>query len=157
MASVVSDLIEVCIFRVADDRPEVLLLRRAPGEMLYPGVWQIVTGSIHDGETAVDAARRELAEETGLTPSGFWVVPWTSSFYEPKRDLLHVIPFFAARVPPGAEVILSEEHDRALWLPFPEGEERLIWRGQRQGLQIVRQYIAGGEEAALWSEIHPSR
>jgi 8-oxo-dGTP pyrophosphatase MutT (NUDIX family) len=153
MPVVVSDLIEVCIFRLAREVPEVLLLRRAPRETLYPGIWQIVTGSIHDGETAVDAARRELAEETGLLPSGFWVVPWTTSFYEPGRDLLHVIPFFAAQVPPGAEVILSEEHDQALWLPFPEGELRLIWPGQRQGLEMVRRYIVEGEAAAGWSEI----
>lgn len=155
MPEVVSDIIEVCVFRRRGSECEVLLLRRAPDETLYPGVWQIVTGSIDRGESAVDAARRELAEETGLLPVRFWTVPWVSSFYEPARDLLHVMAFFAAEAAPDTEVRLSAEHDRAAWLPFQEASARLVWPAQRQGLEVVRHYIAGGEPAAGFSEISP--
>ncbi len=44
-------------------RPDqVLLLERRD----RPGFWQSVTGSLEPGEAPRDAARRELAEETGL-------------------------------------------------------------------------------------------
>ena len=132
---------------------EVLLLRRAPGEMLYPGVWQIVTGSIDEGESAVQAMLREMKEETGLVPEQIWTVPWISSFYEPARDLLHQMPFFAAKVAPEAEVHLSAEHDRAEWLSFDEASARLVWPAQRQGLETARRYIAGNEPAMGFSEL----
>ena len=153
MPSVVSDIIEVCVFRRAGNGPEVLLLRRAPDETLYPGVWQIVTGAIDKGENAVDAARRELREETGVAPMRFWTVPWVSSFYEPARDLLHVMAFFAAEAAPDAEIRLSSEHDRSEWLPFHEASGRLVWPAQRQGLEVVRKYILGDEPAAGYSEL----
>ncbi len=45
---------------------EVLLLRRADRDTF----WQSVTGSLEAGETPIEAARRELEEETGFDGSG---------------------------------------------------------------------------------------
>ena len=50
----------VVVFR-GDD---VLLVQR--GKQPYDGFWSLPGGEIRWGETAVDAARRELQEETGL-------------------------------------------------------------------------------------------
>ena len=56
-----SVLVVVC----TDDGETLLLLRRQPFEF-----WQSVTGSLLAGETHEQAARRELAEETGLRDEG---------------------------------------------------------------------------------------
>ena len=64
MPIVLSTMVEVCVFRFSADHPEYLLLKRAPEEPLYPNIWQMVTGSVEAGETAVVAALRELEEET---------------------------------------------------------------------------------------------
>lgn len=50
---------------VHTDAGEVLQLRRREP----PDFWQSVTGSLNPGETPLQAARRELREETGLDPS----------------------------------------------------------------------------------------
>jgi dATP pyrophosphohydrolase len=148
-------IVEVCVFRFRDSQPEVLLLRRAAGEALYPGVWQNVTGSVHRGENSLTAARRELAEETGLTPLRFWIVPHISTFYDRARDAVISIPYFAAQVGSEERPVLSDEHDAFDWLSFSDAWERLVWPGQREGLKIVHEYIVGGEEASRLSEVPP--
>ena len=44
----------------------VLALRRSPRRDAGAGLWEVPAGRIRPGEEPLDAARRELAEETGL-------------------------------------------------------------------------------------------
>jgi 8-oxo-dGTP diphosphatase len=59
--------VAACIVRDAEGR--VLLARRRP-DQISPGFWEIPGGKIEPGETAHDAAVRELYEETGVAASG---------------------------------------------------------------------------------------
>ncbi len=56
-----------CTFLVAADGSLLLQLRddKAPA---YPSVWGLPGGAIEPGETPIEAAVRELMEETGLAP-----------------------------------------------------------------------------------------
>jgi len=141
-------IIEVCVFRFVHDHPEYLLLQRSADEPIHPSLWQFISGSINDGEKATDAALREMSEETALTPHLFWVVPHVNTFYDHAYDAVNLSPFFAAQVHVGDEPTLSAEHQRYEWLRYPEARRRLVWPGQRQGLEIVKDYIIGGEAAA---------
>ena len=51
---------------------QVLLLERAD----HPGYWQSVTGSQDPGETLLDTATREIAEETGLNAADYQLTDW---------------------------------------------------------------------------------
>jgi len=75
LATILSQIVEVCIFRWIAGEPQYLLLQRADDEELYPDIWQIVTGSIKKNESTDKAALRELEEETGLCLKRFWTVP----------------------------------------------------------------------------------
>lgn len=153
MPEVRSRFVEVCVFRFRSDAPEFLLLRRSRDEKVYPGLWQFVTGKVRPGEHAVDAARREMEEETGLVPIRFWTVPHCSTFYDPGADAVEVVPFFAAQVDEGSAPRLSREHEECLWLPPPAARDRLVWPGQRGGLEAILGSIAGGGEAGLRSRL----
>lgn len=153
MASIACKIIEVCIFKLENDRPWYLLLRRAKNEKLYPGIWQFVSGSIENGEKAVDAALREFQEETGMKLKGFWVVPFVNSFYDPDWDTVNLSPLFAAHVGAGDNPRLSAEHDEFGWIPYEEARRKLVWPGQREGMRIVHEVIVGGEEAARLTKI----
>ena len=148
MASVVSRIVEVCIFRFAGNGVEYLLLKRAKNDSLYPGIWQWVTGSIQEGEKALDAALRESREETGLTANRFWIVPHVTMFYEPVHDRIHCSPLLALQVEDGVDPVLSHEHEEFLWVPYAEARRRLVWPGQREGLDMVNDFIVTGEEGA---------
>ncbi|MBF8248861.1 MAG: hydrolase, NUDIX family protein, partial [Bacteroidetes bacterium] len=87
-------IVEICVFRRAAGKVQYLILKRSENEKIYPGIWQIATGSIEAGETAVDAALRELKEETGVTPGRLWIVPHVNSYYVADKDTLGHSIFF---------------------------------------------------------------
>jgi len=124
-----------------DGEAEFLLLRRAKDEELYPGMWQMITGRIEADETAVECARREIREETGIECPTLVVVPYIASFYFAPDDSIHHVPVFAAEVAGDAPVHLSDEHDEHAWLSFDAAWERLVFPGHREGLRILREYL----------------
>jgi 8-oxo-dGTP pyrophosphatase MutT (NUDIX family) len=129
------------------------VLCRSLTDELYPGIWQIVTGTIGETERAVDAALREVMEETRFSPSRFWTVPHVNVFFDRSADAMHLSPMFAMQVEPAAEPWLSDEHSAYEWLTVREAARRLVWPGQRKGVRTVEEFIAGGEEAMRLGEI----
>ena len=45
---------------------KVLMLKRPDVCRSFPGMWSLVSGKLEEGETPVEAARREVMEETGI-------------------------------------------------------------------------------------------
>lgn len=65
---------------VARDTGRVLMLQRAlDDDDPAGGTWEFPGGSIEDGETPEQAARREFAEEVGCEANGQIVAEWTSA------------------------------------------------------------------------------
>lgn len=153
MPIIACKIIEVCVFKFEKDRPWYLLLHRSKNEKMYPDIWQFVSGSIEVEEKAMDAAHRELIEETGLKPKGFWVVPFVNSFYDPEWDSVNLSPLFAAQVNSGDEPKLSHEHDQFEWCLLEDAVGKLVWPGQKEGMKIVHEYIVKGEKAAKLTRI----
>ncbi|GGY28487.1 dihydroneopterin triphosphate diphosphatase [Paludibacterium paludis] len=100
---------------------EVLLIERAD----RPGLWQSVTGSREGGETLLETARREVAEETGLCGDELKFADWGySTRYE-------IYPQWRHRYPEG--VTHNVEHAFGLCLPAPvpvvlSPDEHIAWR-----------------------------
>jgi dihydroneopterin triphosphate diphosphatase len=153
MIPLVSRIVEVCVFRFMHDRAEYLVLQRAFSESVHPGMWQIITGTVMEGERGQQTALRELREETGLGPKRFWALPMLTSFYDTRRQEIDLCPVFAAQVLPDARTVLSDEHRACDWLPYAEIRRRLVWPSHRQAVDIVDEYIVRGEEAAVRLEI----
>jgi 8-oxo-dGTP pyrophosphatase MutT (NUDIX family) len=148
MIPVISNIVEVCVFRFRNDRIEYLLLKRAMNERIHPGMWQLITGTTTEGERGVRTAIREMQEETGLVPVHFWSVPVLTSFYDRYSGSLHHCPVFAAQVDAGVGVRISEEHCEFAWLPLVEARLRLVWPSHRAVVEMVDSIIVRGEEAA---------
>ena len=153
MSIIAFRIVEVCVFKFEKDQPKYLLLHRSKTERIYPGIWQLISGSIEEGEKAVNAALREFKEETGLMPKKFWVVPYAGSFYDPDYDALNLTAFFAAEVDEISHPKLCEEHYEYGWFSYEETVQKLVWPGQKKGLEIVHEYIVKGQEAGVLTEI----
>ncbi len=157
MPKTVSQIVEVCVFRIVKRESRFLLLKRSADEKVYPGIWQIVTGRIEENEHSVAAALREVREETGFSPHRFWRLPFVNSFYEPVKDLIHLCPYFAAEVSGEADPVLSSEHQEYQWCTFEKAQALLPWSGQRKGVGIVHHHIIPGSEESRLLEIPPGR
>jgi dihydroneopterin triphosphate diphosphatase len=139
--------VEVYVFRRRAGRVEFLALRRAPGRNLG-GVWQPVTGRLEFGESAVRGAAREVLEETGFTPLRWWALESMTLYFDALLDRVVVLPLFAAEVPAGSRVEISDEHDRARFVPRTTAARLFLWDAQRTGLDAVaRQVLRGGARA----------
>jgi len=155
MPTIVCRIVEVCVFRFHNSGPEYLLLHRAHDEELYPDSWQIASGGIEAGETAIETALREVEEETKLPLRRMWVVPHVNVFYDPRHDVVHHSPVFAVETDPQAEPVLSHEHQAYEWCTQERAKTLLVWPGQVKALEIVHEYIVRGRTAAALAEIFP--
>lgn len=153
MVHITCNLIELCAFKIENRKTYFLLLHRTKKEKLYPNIWQMITGSIKKNEKAVDAAIRELKEETGLKPLHLWLVPLTFSFFNSQKDSLILSPFFAAQVKCVDSIDLSREHDDYGWFTINKAREKLILPSWKKGIKIVYDYIVRNREVNGFSKI----
>lgn len=120
-----------------------MLKRSAPFEF-----WQSVTGSLEDGESAVDTAHRELSEETGLANEGNLVDSG-------RRRIFTIDPRWRKRYAPGItenteyewhfclqnplDVRIDDaEHSAWQWVSIDEAIERVWSWTNREALQLLR-------------------
>ncbi len=136
MPRIVSDIVDVYVYRLVDSGPEFLLLKRSAGGALG-GTWQLVHGHIADGETAVRAAVREVREETGLRVEMLHQLERINTFFMAAEDEIHLCPGFAARVAPNDIVVLNDEHSASEWREPDAAVARLMWPGLKQGIREV--------------------
>ena len=129
---------------VVHDGDRVLLLHRRPERGNY---WQPITGSIEDGESPLDTARRELREETGhsgepepLDLSQSFLIE--SHFLESR----HPAPIIASEVAYAAALdsrlplrLDAAEHDTFGWFTLAEARERIRWTDDREALERMEQ------------------
>ena len=119
-------------------KTKYLLLRRSSAYLT--GTWQMVTGGIHEGEKAYEAAIREILEETGLTPKSLYSADAMETFYMKAIDKVMSVPVFVAFIEEEVEVALSpKEHDAYEWLDFQQARERLLFSEQRRVIAIVHE------------------
>lgn len=123
---------------------QVLLLERAA----HPGYWQSVTGSQEAGESLVDTALREVAEETGIAARPNALRDWqrTNTFeifpewryrYAPgvSHNTEHVFSLEVATAQPIR--IAPDEHLDYCWLPWREAAEKCFSWSNREAILML--------------------
>ena len=139
--------VQVCVFiarRAAAGWDYLLLKRVARGD----DFWQGVSGGVGDEETPAAAARREMLEETGLTPLRLEDAGHTYTFplaekwrdlYEPDVTTIREHVFFAEVAPASQPVLDPRAHDRYCWRSLDDALALLCWPENIAGLRHVHQ------------------
>ncbi|MFJ7208675.1 NUDIX hydrolase [Streptomyces sp. NPDC098789] len=116
--------VDLAVFTVRDGRLHVLLIRR--GQEPYAGAWALPGGFVLPRESAEAAARRELAEESGLPGSvvADLHLEQLRTYSEPDRDprMRVVSVAFTALVPdmPEPAAAGGGDAEHARWMPLGE-------------------------------------
>lgn len=136
----------VVALRRATGGHEILLLRRTGSNA---GEWCQIAGSIEPGETAWQAALREMREETGLIPSRLYSADLCEQFYEIGTDSIWIAPVFVAYVDSEATVRLNEEHSEYCWTSLDRAGDLVPFPGQKTMLTHIRRWFVEREPCRL--------
>ncbi|MGN0098610.1 MAG: NUDIX hydrolase [Candidatus Methanomethylophilaceae archaeon] len=99
---------------------KVLMLKRPAACHSFPGKWSLVAGKIEPGETPIEAAKREILEETSILVGGPDAV--VRPFYVREGNILWKVNGMLFRVS-FANPHINEENEAFQWVPVEEISE----------------------------------
>lgn len=106
----------------------------------YGKHWDYPKGHLEEGETAWQAAVRELREETGIRQVdrvGRFERDMHYAFHSPKKgNIAKTVTYFLGQTRE-EQVKLSDEHTGHEWLPYEEASARLTYDNAREMLQAA--------------------
>lgn len=108
------------------------------------GHWDLPKGKLEAGETNMEAAIRELKEETGLLAD---IVPGFEQsihymFKGPDGELIEKeVTFFLGKASE-EKVTLSDEHLYYKWLSLEDAVKQVTFSNAKQVLKMADQYLA---------------
>jgi bis(5'-nucleosidyl)-tetraphosphatase len=110
----------------------------------YGKHWDYPKGHLEAKETPLDAARRELTEETGIEE--IQILPGfarqiTYFFREKKKGVVRKTVVFYLGQTSVTEIKLSEEHVGFAFLPYQEARRRLTFPSARQVLEEADKFL----------------
>jgi len=109
------------------------------------GHWDFAKGKLEDGETKIEAAIRELHEETEL--SGVEIKPGfeESLLYRFKdftgKMIEKTVHFFVGQLLEKGEVQLSHEHKDYKWLPYNQAIQLLTYQNAKDVLSHADAFL----------------
>lgn len=136
----------VVLFREGEER-SYLLLRSA---LTRRPVWEFPKGALEEGESEMEAAQREMAEETGLQASDYAVLDgfheeehyyFTRGAGAERRLIQKRVSYFLAEWRSG-EVRLSPESTRYVWAPTTDAQRLLRFPEKRRVLAAAERWLA---------------
>ncbi len=139
--------IQVCVFlfRQGKHGREYLLLHRVVKEGPF---WQGVTGALEEGEILLQAAAREVLEETGFRPAKICSIDfkysfpvkgeWRKSFRPGPVEIIEHV--FVAEVD-GRDPTLSREHEAFGWHAPGEAVRMVKWPANVEGIRRCEAFL----------------
>ena len=131
------------VFVIVRRGGEYLVLHRSPRGGAY---WHSVAGALEDGESYLDAARRELLEETGLAAEPVEFGEQYAHRLDESSEFRALFPSgteqilvcgFLVEAPQGWEPQLDHEHDDYRWCSRDEALGLLYWPEARACLSSL--------------------
>jgi 8-oxo-dGTP pyrophosphatase MutT (NUDIX family) len=102
-------------------------------------------GHPDQGESAAEAARREVREETGLEAELVEKLDDIRYWYARGGErVMKIVSFFLFRYRAGSIEDHDHEVEEALWIPLEEAPDRLAYKGEQEMATIALSRVAEG-------------
>lgn len=145
------NVFDVWVFRRSGDRPQFLLMytseEKATRHFNGGRFWQVPSGFVADGESIVDAIIRDLGQH-GLRPKSIWAGEHAYIIYNRRFAEMQVIGVYAAEVADVPVSLDPSEHSEYGWFSLEECVDRVHYRGLRDGVRSVHEYVTGSSSPA---------
>jgi 8-oxo-dGTP diphosphatase len=104
--------VDIVLFHRADERTEVLLIKRAREP--FKGAWAFPGGFVDEDESLEQAAARELKEETGLEGITMQqLAAFGDAGRDPRGHTISIV--FVGQLDRPVEVVAADDADEARW------------------------------------------
>lgn len=144
MPQVISDIVDVYVFRRLNARVQFLLLQRR-SDVALPHTWQAFHAQVRVGDTTLETVRESVRNLAGLNVSAIFSADYVNQFYDESRDALILAPVFAVNVNPQAPIDLADDYRDAAWFDRDEATARLPFSGQRWAIRHIDEIMSLGD------------
>jgi len=119
------------------------------------GKWGVPAGKVEKDETPLNAARRELFEETAISLGCQSQIHYVNSMYIRKPDVDYIFHLFKVQLDQMPDVHLSHEHQSYRWATSQDIEEMPLVDAGKEALQYYRTTQSDRNDSALcWVKAH---
>ena len=139
---------DLWVFRRSESGVEFLLLHTSQhkADRYFSGgrFWQIPSGVFLPEESVPAAVERELAPY-GLNVRSVWAAEHAYTIYNRRFHEIQIISVFAVEVDRNAGTVHLNplEHSEYAWLNYDTAAARVHYRGLKDGIRSVHEYITG--------------
>ena len=106
------------VIATREARPRVLLIRR--NKEPFAGSWALPGGFVDENERLADAARRELAEETGVTGAELEQLYTAGDPGRDPRGWVVSVAYLAQVDPDAVKPVAADDATEVSWFPLDE-------------------------------------
>ena len=129
-------------YRIVNGIPLFCVFRRSDSNY-----WQFIAGGGENGETPIEAVKRETIEEIGVEPIN--IKQLTCIAYVPADVIaesrrqhwnknVYVIPEYSFAFQCDLEPVLSNEHNEYKWVTYDEGRKLLKWDSNKVAMYEIK-------------------
>ena len=116
----------------------VLLVQKKDMRATAPR-WRLLKGGVNEGETEVEALKREIFEETGL--KNIKIMDQVHRYEFVFNDIRHTVSSFLVKADSREPVKLQEsELAGYIWTSFDNANGLLFWRNEKEAVRKLGQF-----------------
>ena len=109
--------------------------------------WQIPSGVFREADSVLASVDRLLATYQ-LVAHGVWAAEHAYTIYNRRFDEIQIVSVYAVEVVSDEPQLDPVEHSAYCWRPFDAALATVHYRGLKDGLRSVREYVTGPDGAA---------